>query len=258
MLTRKQLRRLHGEGLPLHILEQDYIQALYLQEIYQNTEDLVFKGGTYLKHAYGLDRFSEDLDFTSLGEGKMKNVLEGSASALSDYGVEAGLSGYRRVGDSITCLMRYRGPLFDGTERSIGAIHVEVSTRKDIVLDPVWERLFFEYPETRVVNVLGLRKEEALAEKLRALGTREMGRDLYDAWFLMKQGTEIQRTIFEEKMRAVNRAPVVRIGITNQEWRTDLEVLLVHPPDYHRVLKDVVEGLGQAGIEVSPPPNGGE
>ena len=227
MLSRKQLRRLHGEGLPLHILEQDYIQALYLQEIYRRTEDLVFKGGTYLKHAYGLDRFSEDLDFTSLGEEEVESVLEGSASALSDYGVEAGLSGYRRMGDSITCLMRYKGPLFDGTERSMGAIHVEVSTRKDILLDPVWERLFFEYPETRVVNALGLRREEALAEKLRALSMREMGRDLYDVWFLMKQGTEIRRTIFEGKMRMVNLVPVVRIGVTERDWRTDLEVVLV-------------------------------
>ncbi len=34
MITRKKLRDIHGDKLPLHILEQDYVQSLFLQEIY--------------------------------------------------------------------------------------------------------------------------------------------------------------------------------------------------------------------------------
>ena len=49
MITRTQLKKLHKEKLPLHILEQDYIQALILIELYNQTESLVFKGGTLLK-----------------------------------------------------------------------------------------------------------------------------------------------------------------------------------------------------------------
>ena len=43
--------------------EKPYIQYLTLNSIAE--EPLVFKGGTYLWFADGLDRFSEDLDFTA-------------------------------------------------------------------------------------------------------------------------------------------------------------------------------------------------
>lgn len=67
MIDRTRLGDLHGEALPLHILEQGYVQALFLQELYRETETLLFKGGTFLKHAHRLDRFSEDLDFVYEG-----------------------------------------------------------------------------------------------------------------------------------------------------------------------------------------------
>lgn len=250
MLTRKQLRKLHGGGLPLHILEQDYVQALYLKEIYLSAEELVFKGGTYLRHAYGLDRFSEDLDFTRQGVESPLPILRASALRLGPYGIEADLENIEEGDASSNGILRYRGPLYDGTERSMGAVHIEVSIREDVFLKPVWERLFFDYPETRVVNVLGLRKEEAFAEKLRALSTRIRGRDLYDVWFLMKLGVDIQRSIFERKMDVLNQEPVVNIRISEKEWIRDLRVLLVNPPEYQKVLSDVVGKLSLEGFEV--------
>lgn len=251
MLTRSQLRRIHGGGLPLHVLEQDYVQALFLKEMYLSTENLVFKGGTYLRHAYGLDRYSEDLDFTRFGAVDSPKILEDAASKLSMYGLEASFTRIEEGPFSIGGLLRYRGPLYDDTEKSIGAIDIEVSTRQDIFLDPVWTRLFSEYPETRVVNVLGLRKEEALAEKLRALSTRTKGRDLYDIWFLLRQGVEVQKSLFERKMGALKEEPVVRIQVSKREWEIDLNVLLLNPPDYEQVLKDVVDRLRNEVIEIS-------
>ena len=43
--------------------EKHYIQTLVLRSIYAATNDLTFKGGTSLWFFYGLNRFSEDLDF---------------------------------------------------------------------------------------------------------------------------------------------------------------------------------------------------
>ena len=249
MLTRNQLRKLHGGGLPLHILEQDYVQALYLKELYLATEDLVFKGGTYLRHAYGLDRFSEDLDFTRLGASPIP-MFEAAASELSSYGIEANIERIDEGDTSLSGILRYRGPLYDGTERSMGAIHIEVSIREDVFLKPLWTRLFFEYPETRAVNVLGLRKEEAFAEKLRALSTRIRGRDLYDVWFLMKQEVDVQKSLFERKMSVLNQEPVVNVRISEQEWRRDLRVLVVNPPEYEKVLNEVVSQLSMEGFEI--------
>ena len=183
MIERSKLRELHEEDLPLHILEMDYLQALFLNKLYSDEDSLVFKGGTYLKHAYGLDRFSEDLDFTLKGE-ISENKLRNTAGSLSDYGVEAWIDSFEETEISITCRLRFEGPLYQGSEKSIGSVEIDISKRNDVFLEPEWVRMFFEYPEIRVLNVLGLRKKELMAEKLRALSTRRKARDLYDVWFL--------------------------------------------------------------------------
>ncbi|MFO8108912.1 MAG: hypothetical protein R6U17_00070 [Thermoplasmata archaeon] len=70
MITISKLREIHRKELLLHllellatipkrILEQDYIQSMFLNELYHRDGSSVFKGGTYLKHAFGLDRFSD-------------------------------------------------------------------------------------------------------------------------------------------------------------------------------------------------------
>ncbi len=250
MITRRQLREIHGNELPLHILEQDYIQSLFLKELYKRADFLVFKGGTFLKHAYGLDRFSEDLEFTICEEGDVIEQLKDAASTLHSYGVEASIDRIDSDDLSFSGRLRYRGPLFDGSKRSVGTLNIEASKRGDVFLEPTWVRLFFEYPEARVVNVLGLQKEEVLAEKLRALSMREKGRDLYDVWFLLRQDITPQKTLVERKMETVGHPPRISLTITESEWVRDLGVLVVNPPPYHHVKKEVVETLTEHGFDI--------
>lgn len=231
MMTRKQLRGIHGDDLPLHILEQDYVQSLFLNELYVGVDGLVFKGGTFLKHAHGLDRFSEDLDFTLYRDGDMEKMLAGPASRMVRYGIDSNLDMIKQDRFSFNARLRYRGPLYDGSKRSMGSIDIDISRRKDVFLDPEWIRLFFNYPETRVVNVLGLTKEEILAEKLRALSTRCKGRDLYDVWFLLKQKMKANIKLFERKMNVMNKDPIISIDVSKKGWNADLRVLLVNPPE---------------------------
>lgn len=250
MITRNQLREIHDENLPLHILEQDYIQALFLKGLYKKNEDLVFKGGTFLKHAYGLDRFSEDLDFTIYKKSKYKESLINASNFLNDYGIEAELTELISKKKSTTGKLRYKGPLFDGSERSIGSIHIEISERNDVFLEPRWIRLFFKYPETRVENVLGLQKEEAFAEKLRALSTRNKGRDLYDVWFLLNQNVKPDKELFTKKMNVVGNKPLITIDISKSDWQRDLEILLIKPPDFNQVKNTVVATLEDKGFDL--------
>jgi predicted nucleotidyltransferase component of viral defense system len=250
LITRKQLRNLHGEGLPLHILEQDYIQSIFLQELYRDSDALVFKGGTYLKHAFGLDRFSEDLDFTSKGKIDIEKTMELPTSRMKHHGVGSFLDKVQEDELSFNARLRYRGPLFDGSERSMGSIDIEISKRGDILKEPRWTRLFFEYPQTAVVNVLGLLKKEVLAEKIRALAMRSKGRDLYDVWFMLKKGFDLDPNLFERKMDVVEWEPIVKISITEEEWRNDLSVLLMNPPDHGDVLKSVSTILKKSGFQL--------
>jgi len=248
MIGRNQLRELHSADLPLHVLEQDYIQALFLQKLYQRTENLGFKGGTFLKHAYGLDRFSEDLDYTAVKDDNIISILEDSASKLSDYGIEAEIDDIDEEGSSITCRLRYRGPLYDGSERSKGSIEIDISKRADIILEPEWTRLFFEYPEISVVNALGLQKKELLAEKLRALSTRDKARDLYDCWYLINQGTDPDPELFRQKMEVIGGEPELEISVTEEAWVNDLSIFLENPPKFEKVRKQLLQALETEGF----------
>ncbi len=251
MITKSQLREIHRKELPLHVLEQDYIQSLFLNELYRRDGSLVFKGGTYLKHAFGLDRFSEGLDFTVYGEVKIEAILSETAGSLMHYGVEATVDKVEDKDISFNGRLRYRGPLYRGSEKSMGNINIEISKREDVLLEPEWTRLFFEYPEVRVLSAFGLQKEEVFAEKLRALSSRSKGRDLYDVWFLLKQDTPVNKKLFLEKMAVVGRTGEVSISISKEEWSRDLEVLLVNPPKYDDVKKEVVRALSEHGFEIS-------
>ena len=47
--------------------------------------------------------------------------------------------------------------------------------------------------------------EEILAEKIRALLVRGKGRDIFDLWFLLEKGVEIEPLLIEKKMKKVGK-----------------------------------------------------
>ena len=251
MITVKQLRKIHGNGLPLHILEQDYIQSIFLEQLYKENVSLVFKGGTYLKHAFGLDRFSEDIDFTLKDSTDPIKDLKSAALHLSAYGIDAEIDNIEERNISYNSRLMYRGPLYQGTKISMGNIDIDISKRKDIFLPPQWNRLFFKYPETRVVNVLGLQKKEILAEKLRALCLRDKARDLYDVWFLVNQDVALDKNMFEQKMMITKSPAKIQISTTESKWKEDLSILLINPPNYNDVKKEIIQRLTDDGFLIT-------
>ena len=69
IIDEKELIKSSAEFRDLRQLEKDYLQTLTLYEIYNFfSKNLIFKGGTSLKYFYNLNRFSEDLDFSFIGE----------------------------------------------------------------------------------------------------------------------------------------------------------------------------------------------
>ena len=67
MIDRKELEEYAKiKGLNLGQAEKDYVQTIMLFILYQKYgRELVFKGGTALNKCFNLDRFSQDIDFTS-------------------------------------------------------------------------------------------------------------------------------------------------------------------------------------------------
>ena len=76
--------------LPIAIIEKDYYVTIVLKEISKRNSDIVFKGGTSLSKCYKIiDRFSEDIDLsiigdTKPGESKRRNLKAHIVDAI-DY-----------------------------------------------------------------------------------------------------------------------------------------------------------------------------
>jgi predicted nucleotidyltransferase component of viral defense system len=70
-----------GYGLPLiktRAIIREYLQSMILEKWYRNnaSKQYAFVGGTSLRLLYGLDRFSEDLDFDVLDTSSDERIIE--------------------------------------------------------------------------------------------------------------------------------------------------------------------------------------
>ncbi len=65
---------------------------------------------------------------------------------------------------------------------------------------------------------------EILAEKIRALMTRAKGRDLFDTWYLMSKGIEIDLNLINKKMALYDRK-ITKEDIVNKVKNFNYEVL---------------------------------
>ena len=170
-------------GIPWDILERDYLLSWILAGISQVdilNQTLVFKGGTALKKCYFGDyRFSEDLDFSTIGDAPTGDAMEQAMQAVCIAACRQ-LDEYAPV--EILC-QRYleKQPHPGGQEAfSIRArlpwqrqpqtrVIVEISIDEK-VLRPVEKRkIIHEYGEPLNADVTVYSLEEIVAEKLRAI-----------------------------------------------------------------------------------------
>lgn len=150
------------------LAEQSHVRIM--QAIAKDLSDLpmVLKGGTALLLCYGLDRFSEDLDFDAPKKFNVAGRVDKVLSRLtSEHAV-------RMVKDTETVQrlkIQYR------TEDVSRLLKIETSFRRE--------------PEEEGVIVLdGIKTykvSELISQKLLALENRTKARDLYDVAFLHRQ-----------------------------------------------------------------------
>jgi len=194
-------------GVPWEILERDYLLSWILAgitqvEVLQGT--LVFKGGTALKKCYfGQYRFSEDLDFSAIGDAPTGEAME---DAIWEACVLAGRLVEEYAPVHIEC-ERYteRDPHPGGQEaftiraqlpwqrRAHTRVMVETAVDENVI-GPVEKRpVIHEYGEPLKAEIRVYSLEEIVAEKLRAIlqyrerlrergWSRSRARDYYDLW----------------------------------------------------------------------------
>jgi predicted nucleotidyltransferase component of viral defense system len=249
MLTKRQLRELHPEDVPLHVLELDYVESVMLKWIYSKTDVLVFKGGTCLRKAHGLNRFSEDLDFALASKGtpgeQVKRSLQQGLNGLEKSGMRATIKEWQERPSVFLCRITYKGPLFTGQATTRGTLEVEASKLAPFK-PPEWRTVTTAYPDTGTYSIQCMDPSEMLAEKLRTMLQRRKPRDLYDAWFLMKKGIKTDLEMVNLKMKEVELEPVESIRqvieayhVNLKEWERDLGPLIGRVPEMEWIKGEV-------------------
>lgn len=246
MLTRQQIQRVaQRHAIGLHAQERDYLQHLILAMLYSRPTSLIFKGGTALRIAYRGNRYSEDLDFNApdLDVAAIEATWQTVASDLAAYGIEAELRNpwQGEVGYSID--LSYRGPLYDGRDRTKGKVRLDANLRPELVAtQPVL--ITSEYDDIRPFVVTVISREHLMAEKVRALVVRGKPRDLYDLWLLVNQDIDLSQKLIQEKLDLYDivwsqEAWQKGLAQVESDWERDLRPLLSQFVDFANAKKQV-------------------
>ncbi|MBI9047007.1 MAG: nucleotidyl transferase AbiEii/AbiGii toxin family protein [Anaerolineaceae bacterium] len=180
-LIRQQLELINRKTLryPLQIAEKDYFLALAIQLIHNSSlkKKLVFKGGTALHHCYiPQKRFSEDLDFTSIGLitlDEIKSVLEAEGTFRVNKVYQSDFT------------LKIERLQYQGLLGQPGNIKFEVDQHQNVVLPGITVPYKNVWGIQASANTMDLR--EICAEKIRATTQRARYRDFYDFYFLVKE-----------------------------------------------------------------------
>lgn len=194
-------------GIPWEVLERDYLLSWILAgigEVKSLHDTLVFKGGTALKKCYfGNYRFSEDIDFSSVGnvpvgdgmERAVREACRAASNLLDEYApVEIVCARYTerqphpRGQEAFTIRAR-----FPWQKQPHTRVMIETAVDEKLLKPVSKRRVIHEYGEPLDVQIQVYALEEIIAEKLRAIlqhveqleergWGRSRARDYYDLW----------------------------------------------------------------------------
>lgn len=246
MIDLETLRRVaRTKGISnIGFAEKDYFQEIFLLGVSREAPDLVFKGGTALYKIHGLDRFSEDLDFSS-------TITERQANRISSYFDHFGYPSefsLKKVSSGTLLNMAVEGFLFQGGSETKARIQIDLSERDDVEMEPEWLTLFSLYPDIPSLRLRTMALEEMLAEKVRGLMVRMKARDAYDIWFLFGKGVSADLFLIDKKLK-MYRMTLDRVSLDRsldecqKMWKKELRPLVSNPPKFEAVRRTIREGL---------------
>lgn len=180
------------------VIAREYLQLLFLQNFYElpGSEAIYFKGGTAIHFLMEGYCFSEDLDFTS--EAPIKTTHKLITSAVKK--MQAVLMGLKIKEKRTLSGKSYLLTLEKGLVNFPIFISLDMSFREN-VLQKKRGIIKSDFPVIFSSFIHYLGGEEILAEKARAVLTRDKGRDLFDLWFLFTKGFKINNDFIREKMK---------------------------------------------------------
>lgn len=188
-------RKLH---IDLFTIYREHLQLLFLKYFYaqRDTKKIYFKGGTALRFLFGSFRFSEDLDFISLlSKENIKKLIDKTLQGLNRETEVVTFKETESIANSFSGKIFQKLPEFKFSL----TIRLDFSFREPPFLTDTsyLETIFPVGPYPQVVH---LKIEELLAEKVRAVLTRTRGRDIFDLYFLLSKKVPIDWKLVNKKM----------------------------------------------------------
>lgn len=182
-------------------------------------ENAAFYGGTALRIMYGLDRFSEDLDFTLLKPNPhfmLDKYFPGLGRELSAFGFEFSLqrveksedrtieSAFLKANTQMLFLTIQSAKLFaDKIQKNqILKIKFEVDVNPATSFETEIKTLLLPSPFTvKTLTIQSLFAGKMHAALLRTWKNRIKGRDFYDVQWYLARNIALKKSYLEEKMR---------------------------------------------------------
>jgi len=231
------------------VLERDWVLTEIIHHLAQQPvgQDLVLKGGQALRHVYGSERFSKDVDYVARRRvefAELRDLLTIRYPALRPPVSPPTSTKFGLKIDPIS----YTGPM-----RVPGTVEVEVSFREEVQLPVQHMDYISPFRDPFSVSVMDL--HEMVAEKVRAMVQRGNPRDLFDLWFIFSRvDATINGEIVARLIPLKFAPPLVskgwrrqdlytKIGTREADWETMLRALVADPPTYDEALFTVERAL---------------
>jgi predicted nucleotidyltransferase component of viral defense system len=241
MISKEELVLLKQKRkISLYYLEKEYLQYIFLNAISKYGDSIIFKGGTCLRLCYGLERASEDLDFsTPLNVNKLKEVVNKCLKSFESLGIEHFDLIEKEFEGNIRFEIKFKGPLFNGNLNSANNLKIDFNKNKVFFKTAiVVKQVFSDIP---LFVIVALAEKEILAEKIRAIANRKQARDLYDLWILLGKKVEIDKGLIDKKLKE-EKVNLKNITFLSREaYEQDLKNLVDYIPDYQQVKKEISE-----------------
>ncbi len=253
MLRKDELSKIaEAKHLSLFNAERDYLLEVLLFALYTKIKDeLVFKGGTAMYKLHGLNRFSEDLDFTFMKHRKeISRTIQEAIGQLSLLGIYVRVKEIQEYRQQINVHLECKGPLYNGSKDSLVFIPINISLREK-VQHAAFEMLFSSYREIPSFEVYVMKELEIVAEKVRAILSRDKARDVYDLWFLLKKRVTLDEELIEKKLKIAgmhfNKKDLLgAIAAKEKKWEMDLQKLILgNLPPFQKVREELTRFITQ-------------
>lgn len=266
MIDAERIRaKAREERMGAAVVEKDYALTWLLRGFYldgsQLKDSFVLKGGTAIRKAFfpGSWRFSEDLDFTGIGEQKKDDDADAIKDAMdkmlrmlqTESGIEFTVDSFHPNPGAIIASVQFRGPL-----NYRNRIKLDISLLEKMALPAEKRVVKSDFVDLEDYEILAYSLKEITAEKIRSIMQRGYSRDYYDIWRLMKENRLVVdkkeiRDLLKRKceMKGIAYEPdllfdKVRVEEARAHWSKSLSYLVKEDlPNFESVLSELEQTL---------------